>query len=290
MSRFCSLCTTLWLAASIQAADAPKIGDTVGKLKFTDIRSLPRTMDDFGSKKAFVFVFVNTSCPVAQRFLPTLQELEKEYRAKDVQFVAVNAAEEDSLIAMATQAVKYDMEFPFVKDFDGTCAKLLGVKRTPEAVVLDRDKVLRYRGRIDDQHRLGGIRKDATSNDLKDAIDAVLTGKKPARAETEVDGCPITFPKAKKAREVTFAEHVAPVLKKHCWDCHKDGGSAPFALTSHKQTAGRADSLVEVIRDQRMPPWFASHEYGPFMNRRGLSDEERAVIIDWAKSGTAAGT
>ena len=60
-----------------------------------------------------------------------------------------------------------------------------------------------------------------------------------ARAETEVDGCPITFPKAKKAREVTFAEHVAPVLKKHCWDCHKDGGSAPFALTSHKQAAGR---------------------------------------------------
>ena len=41
-----------------------------------------------------------------QRYLPTLQALERDYRAKDVQFVAVNAAEEDTLIAMATQAVQ----------------------------------------------------------------------------------------------------------------------------------------------------------------------------------------
>src|SRR5881227_1716500 len=86
--------------ASAHAADAPKVGDTVGKLKFTDIRSLPRTLDDFGKKKAVVLVFVNTSCPVAQRYLPTLKALEKEYRDKDVQFAAVNAAEEDNVIAM----------------------------------------------------------------------------------------------------------------------------------------------------------------------------------------------
>src|SRR5262249_62026746 len=111
-------------------AEPVKLGDRVGKLKFTDIRSLPRTLDDFGAKKAFVLVFVNTSCPVAQRYLPTLQSLEKEYRGKDVQFVALNAAEEDTLIAMATQAVKHDVEFPFAKDFDGSCALALGVTRT----------------------------------------------------------------------------------------------------------------------------------------------------------------
>src|SRR4051794_19452408 len=81
-----------------RAADRPKVGDTVGKLKFTDIRSLPRTLDDFGKKKAVVLVFVNTSCPVAQRYLATLQALEKEYRGKDVQFAAVNAAEEDTVV------------------------------------------------------------------------------------------------------------------------------------------------------------------------------------------------
>src|SRR5262245_17361879 len=128
----------LLLGTGLTRADEPvKVGDRVGKLKFTDTRSLPRTLDDFGAKKAFVLVFTNTSCPVVQRYLPTLQALEKEYRDKDVQFVALNAAEDDSLIAMATQAVKYEVEFPFVKDFGGSCARALGVTRTPEVVVLD---------------------------------------------------------------------------------------------------------------------------------------------------------
>src|SRR5262249_34995035 len=77
--------------------------------------------------------------------------------------------------------------------------------------------------------------------------------------------------------------------QKHCWDCHRAGGSAPFTLTTHQQAAARADSLAEVISDQRMPPWFAGHEFGPFVNRRGLSDEEKAGITDWAVTGAPAG-
>src|SRR5262249_36305450 len=161
---------------SARSQDAVNVGDKIGKLKFTDIHSLPRTLDDFGEKKAYVLVFTNTSCPLAQRYLPTLQALEREYRDKGVQFVAVNAAEEDSVVAMATQAVRHEVEFPFVKDFDGSCARTLGVRRTPESVVLDADKHLRYRGRIDDQYRLGGARKAATNHDLKVAIEAVLAG------------------------------------------------------------------------------------------------------------------
>src|SRR5207237_50950 len=132
---------------------------------------------------------------------------------KDVQFVAVNSAEEDSLVAMATQAVQHDVDFPFVKDFGGVCARTLGVKRTPEAVILDGEMRLCYRGRIDDQYRLGGVRKEATRHDLKDALDAVLAGRKVTTPETEVDGCPITFAKERKPREVTFAQHVAPILQ-----------------------------------------------------------------------------
>ncbi len=284
-----TLLITAFLTSASRGAEPPKVGDAIGKLKFTDIRSLPRTLDDFGEKKAYVLVFVNSTCPVAQRYLPILQELENEYRDRGVQFVAVNAAEHDSVIAMATQAVKYEIAFPFVKDFGGVSARQLGVTRTPEVAVLDSEKVLRYRGRIDDQHRLGGVRKDAKSRELKDALDAILAGRKVAKPETEVDGCPITFAKPKKPREVTYSEHVAGILKKHCWQCHREGGSAPFALTSYKQASSRAASLAEVIRDQRMPPWFASHEFGPFMNQRGLSDEERATIADWAETGAAVG-
>src|SRR5207248_5745088 len=141
-----------------------------------------------------------------------LQALEREYRDKGVQFVAVNAAEDDSVVAMATQAVRHEIEFPFVKDFGGACARALGMRRTPEAVVLDADRRLRYRGRIDDQYRLGGGRPAATRHDLKEAVEAVLAGRAVAAPETEVDGCPITFPRPREPRAVTYAEHVAPVL------------------------------------------------------------------------------
>ncbi len=277
----------LTLPAVAQAQDAVTIGNPVGKLSFTDIRSLPRTLDDFGTKKAYVLVFTNTTCPVAQRYLPMLQELATQH--KDVQFVAMNADESDTIIAMATQAVRYEIDFPFVKDFGGKCAKALGVTRTPEAVVLDAEKRLRYRGRIDDQYRLGGVKKEPTSRDLRDAIGAVLAGKTVTNSTTEVDGCPITFPKPRKAKDVNFSEHVAPILQKHCWNCHQTGGSAPFSLTTFKQAAAGAEGLAEAVTDQRMPPWFASPDFGHFVNRKALTDEERATLVDWVRSGTEAG-
>jgi thiol-disulfide isomerase/thioredoxin len=275
--------------AGSRAEETVKVGAQIGKLKFTDIRYVPRTLDDFGKNKALVLVFTNSSCPLAQRYLPVLQALAREYQGKEVQFVAVNAADEDSIVAMATQAVQHDVEFPFVKDHGGACARALGVRRTPEAAVIDGAGRLRYRGRIDDQYRQSGARPAPTRRDLKEAIDALLAGRSVEVAETEVDGCPITFPQPREPRAVTFAEHVAPILQKHCWQCHREGGQAPFSLTEPAKAAARAGALAAVVADGRMPPWFAGHEFGPFVNARGLSAEERALLLDWARSGAALG-
>lgn len=279
----------LTLMASFASAEPPGIGSPIRKLTFTDIRSLPRNLDDFGSKRAYVFVFVNTTCPLVQRYLPTLNSLEKQYRAKGVQFIAVDSADEDSIVAMATLAVRHEAEFPFVKDFGGVCARALGVQRTPGVALLDGERTLVYRGRIDDQYRLGGTRKEPSRAELQDAIEAVLAGKPVPTTETEVDGCPIEFTSEPPPKPVTYAEHVAPILRKHCVECHRDGGMGPFGLTSYKQASARAEALAEVATDQRMPPWFASHEFGPFTNRRGLTDAERQTLRDWAKTGAAAG-
>jgi mono/diheme cytochrome c family protein/thiol-disulfide isomerase/thioredoxin len=264
------------------------LGDRIRKLKFTDIHYLPRTLADLGSKKAFVLAFTNTTCPLAQRYLPVLQALARDYQSKGVQFIAVNAAEEDSILAMATQAVRCEVEFPCVKDFDAACARLLGVRRTPEVVVLDGEHRLRYRGRIDDQYRLSGVRAAPTRRDLKEALDAVLAGREPAIPETEVDGCPITLPASPGSGQVTYVA-VAPILQKHCGQCHQPGGGAPFSLTTYKQTAAHAEEIAEVVREGRMPPWFALHDFGPFVNRRGLTEDERRLLLDWVRSGTAPG-
>jgi thiol-disulfide isomerase/thioredoxin len=271
-------------------AAAPKVGDRTGNLAFTDIRYLPRTLNDFPKAKAFVLVFTNTDCPVVQRYLPVLGQLEKEYRARGVQFLAVDADADDPVTAAAAQAVEHDLEFPFVKDFDGACARAVGVNRLATVVVLDGQRRLRYRGRINDQYRFGGSRPAPTHQELRDALDAVLAGRDVAVPETRVDGCLITFPQP-PARDpsVTFAEHVAPVLRKHCVECHRPGTAAPFPLVTYQQVAARGDMVAEVIAQGRMPPWFAAPDHGAIVNRRDLTADERNLVLTWARSGMPRG-
>lgn len=277
--------------AALWGADAarPQIGAEVAPLRFKDIRYLTRTLDDFGARRAFVLVFTNTTCPLVQKYWPKLKRLDEAYRGQGVQFVGVNVSPGDDIADVAQQALDFDVAFPVVKDSDGHCARALGVERTPEVAILDADRKLRYRGRIDDQYRLGGARPDVGHDSLQDALDAVLAGRAVAVSETPVDGCTITFPKpAAGETPVTFYEHVLPLLQQHCQECHRTGGGAPFALLTLADATAHAAMIAEVVAERRMPPWYASRRH-KFVNERGLSAEERARIGAWVQSGRAAG-
>jgi len=265
------------------------IGTQVGELAFKDIRYLERSLADFEEKKAFVIVCMNTTCPLVQRYIPKLKRLEKTYR-DDVQFIGLNVNRNDSIRAMAAQAVEFDVEFPCVQDVDGKTVRTLGVSRTPEVVVLDADRRLRYRGRIDDQYRLGGSRPKVTAENLKDAIDSVLQGKPPKVAETPVDGCLISLtpPKASDGSE-TFIGDVEPLIRKHCVECHRPGTEAPFSLVSYEDVRRQAATIAEVVADQRMPPWYGDDEHRDFANLRGLNARERELIVRWVANGMLRG-
>ncbi|HEV3137548.1 MAG TPA: redoxin family protein [Pirellulales bacterium] len=263
---------------------AVKIGQKVDDFTFKDIRYLPRQLSDFGEKKAFVIAFTTLDCPVVRRYLPRLKALDEAYRDSGVQFLAINVGPSDALREVAYQAIKVDADFPFAKDFDGQAVRALGAARAAEVVVLDGQKRLRYRGRVDSQYRLGGEKPDTGREDLKLAIDDVLAGREVAVAETAVDGCLISLPAPRApSTSVTFAEHIAPLLQKHCQDCHHPGSEAPFALMSYEDAADHAQMIAEVVSEQRMPPWFASREHGEFTNRRGLTPEERNLVDDWVR-------
>jgi peroxiredoxin len=272
------------------AAPPAAIGDKIPNIRFKDIRFLNRSLEDFRDKRAFVLVFTTTTCPLVQRYLPTLRAMEKEYRSKGVQFLAVNVGPEDGIIDLATQMVEHEMEFPFVKDVDGKCSTTLGVERTPEVVVLDGERRLHYRGRIDDQYRHGGSLPRPTRQDLKEALDAVLAGRPVPATEAPVDGCLITTAAPlTPRRDVTFTEHVQPLLRKHCQECHRPGTPAPFSLITYDEVAGKARMIGEVVRDQRMPPWYASPKHGQFANRRGLTRDERDTILSWIETDKQVG-
>jgi hypothetical protein len=268
----------------------PAVGTQVEKIAFKDIHFLPRTLEDFGQAKAYVLAFTTAECPIVQRYMPRLKELSLLYRDKGVQFVAVNVGSDDSIKDVAYEALRYEADFPFVKDFDGDCARALGADRTAQVIVLDSDKKIRYRGRIDNQYRLSGVKPAADRADLKEAIEDVLAGRKVRVKETTVDGCAITFRgPGRPARMLTFAKHVAPLLNKHCVQCHRPGTEAPFALTTYEKAAAKARMIAEVVAEQRMPPWFAHSQFGKFVNDRSLSAEERDIIVQWALGDKAPG-
>jgi hypothetical protein len=112
-----------------------RIGEPVPAIRFTDIRYLSRSLDELGvGASAVVLFFTGCECPIAQRYLPRLGDMERAYRARGVRFAAVNAAIGDSIVEMAEQAVEARVEFPFVKDLDGDVAQSLGVERLGTAV------------------------------------------------------------------------------------------------------------------------------------------------------------
>jgi mono/diheme cytochrome c family protein len=291
--RVCALAVIGLLGAVVPAVgdEAPaKIGSTIAPLQFKDIRYVVRSLDDLPNKAVYVLVFVTNDCPVAQKYMPALKRLDEEFRDRGVQFLAINAGAADSVMDMAEQAIRFECEFPFVKDFGAAAAQALGVTRTPQVVVLDAKRVLRYRGRIDDQYRVGGTQPAATRADLREAIEAVVAGREVTVSETPVDGCVITRAKTRSPVEkVTYADHVAPLVRKHCVACHRPGAVAPFALTSYDAVASRAEMIAEVVDEQRMPPWYGSTSHDQFANRRSLTPDERAIVGHWVATGKERG-
>lgn len=287
-SLLLSFCLLLVPAATLWSA--PRPGDQVENLTFKDIRYLPRTLDDLGKADAYVLFFFTNTCPLAQRYMPRVNTMYERYREHGVVFLGINAGPDDTILEVARHAIEYGAEYPLVKDMTGDCARALGVTRTPEVAVLDADRVLRYRGRIDDQYRLGGVRPEASRADLEAALDDVLGGDPVRVPETKPEGCVLTFPHVPEPEApVSYAEHIAPIINANCVVCHRPGGGAPFALDNYRRVAARAGMIAEVVSEERMPPWYAHPEWGTFANDRRLRDEEKLAILQWVASGKRPG-
>ncbi len=89
--------------------------------------------------------------------------------------------------------------------------------------------------------------------------------------------------------EITYSEHIAPILQKQCQTCHRQGEVAPFSLTDYREAKAWATEIAEYTKARLMPPWKPAHGYGAFKNERRLTDKEIQMITAWAKAGASAG-
>ncbi len=236
----------------------PPLGAVVGELRFVDTRGLPRGSSELGAARALVLMFATNECPLAQRYLPRFIELQRRIQRPGLEFLVVNVSPRDTLLALAERQVESGAAFPFVKDFDGSVARALGVTRTPEFVMLDGARRIAYRGRFDAQYRLGRVNPSTGRADLEHALDDVLAGRAVVVSETIAEGCALEELGPPPPRpDLTWSRDIAPI--------------------------------AEVVHERRMPPWFASPRHGEFVNAPTLTDEQRAQLVGWARAGAPVG-
>ena len=164
---------------------------------------------------------------------------------------------------------------------------------TPEAFLLDRDRVVRDWGRIDDQYGFktgaGYVKPKLNERFLANALEEVLAGKPVTKPVVKADGCLIGRVKHQPHGDVTYSNQIARILNSRCVSCHRAGEVAPFAMTSYDEVQGWAEMIGEVVSEGRMPPWFADPQFGHFANEARLTDDEKSLIATWINNGAPEG-
>src|SRR5204862_81705 len=129
------------------------------------------SLADWKDSKILVVAFLGTECPLANLYAPRLAELATKWEPKGVAFVGINSNQQDSITEVAAHAQQHHILFSALKDPGNKIADQFHAARTPEVFVLDADRVVRYRGRIDDQYGIGFQKPKATREDLSAALE-----------------------------------------------------------------------------------------------------------------------
>ena len=152
-------------------------------------------LEDFGDKKIVIVMFSCNHCPYVKAYEERFVELQRDYSDKGVMLVAVNPNDErrypdDSFENMKIRARRKGFNFPYLRDETQSVARTYGAQRTPEVFVFDEKRVLRYRGRIDDNvYEPSQVRQHY----LRDALNAILEGRKAPTEDTEPVGCTVKW-------------------------------------------------------------------------------------------------
>jgi peroxiredoxin len=152
------------------------------------------SMAHYDGAPATVLVFTCNHCPYALAWQDRIADVARDYAARGVRVLAINANDadrypRDSLEAMRERVSREDWPMPYLHDATQEVAREYGAKVTPDVFVLDREARLRYRGAPDGAYD----RPQERAEWLREALDAVLSGAIVGRPETKPVGCSIKW-------------------------------------------------------------------------------------------------
>ena|SRR5579885_640669 len=157
-----------------------------------DTESREHTASEWKGKKAILLFFVTTDCPIANSYVPEMNRISHDYADRGVLVWGIQTDPTIPTAEVARYARDYRYQFPLVLDPQQLLVAYTGATITPQAAVLSPEGKILYLGRIDNRVAdFGKQRFQATSFDLRTALDAVLAGKPVAHPITKSIGCAI---------------------------------------------------------------------------------------------------
>jgi peroxiredoxin len=169
-------------------AGAPDFGNLLG------VDGERYSLSSFQDKRLLALLFISNGCPTVKACQDRMIKIQKDYASKNVQLLALNSnnpylSPADTYAEMVMRLQEKGFNFPYVKDEDRMVARSYGAICTPHVFLLDEDRKLRYRGRIDDSRNPERV----TVSDLRNAIEDLLAGKPVRVSETTPFGCSIVW-------------------------------------------------------------------------------------------------
>jgi peroxiredoxin len=165
----------------------PAIGTVIDDFKLPDTDGAEHSLKALTAKNGAVLIFISVQCPVSNGYNERMEKLAQDYQAKGINVIGINSNVTESIAAVKAHAADKHLTFTVLKDDGNKIADRLGATRTPEAYVIDAGGKLVYHGRIDNSQNTANI----TSNDLRDALDQLLSGKAISKTGGAAFGCSI---------------------------------------------------------------------------------------------------
>lgn len=240
---------------------------------------------------AIVLFVQGNKCPIVRNAFSDFNQIKSSFSDKNVKFFMINANVQDDRNSVASEAAEFGVDTPILIDSDQLVADVLDIDITAEAFLINpKDWSLAYRGPLNDRIGYESQKNEASNSYLSDAIEAVITQTPIENNFVNTKGCAVVR-KAKHEdyENLTYTKDIAPILLENCFECHQEGGIAPWAMESYNAVFGWSAMIKNVLLEQRMPPWQADPHYGEFANNISLSQDQRRKIVAWINGGVKKG-
>jgi peroxiredoxin len=160
------------------------------KLTLKTIHSTDFSLQQLGSNKTSVIVFLSPECPMCQNYSLTLNQLCDKYKSQGVNFYGVFAGKDIDSTEIKKYIETYAIKFDLLTDEKKQLVHILEAEVTPEVYVLNSKAEVLYKGSIDNWlNEPGQKRTVITEHYLDDVLQAVALNTEMKIRSTEAKGC-----------------------------------------------------------------------------------------------------